>query len=154
MPPAMCVHAHRLSAKNITRQSKLKSFVSSLFFLFPCFYEIASAYPPPLYNTFHLYASAYALVRYFSYYLLEVTIMSVKDVVVIRIREICTARGIKPNELANNSGVTASTVYSLLDSRRRDVSLITIKKLCDGLDMTLGEFFSTPEFDNLEQEIY
>lgn len=80
--------------------------------------------------------------------------MSVKDVVVIRIREICTARGIKPNELANNSGVTASTVYSLLDSRRRDVSLITIKKLCDGLDMTLGEFFSTPEFDNLEQEIY
>jgi len=41
----------------------------------------------------------------------------------------------------------------MLDSRRRDVSIITIKKLCDGLDLTLGEFFSTPQFDELEQEI-
>ena len=41
----------------------------------------------------------------------------------------------------------------MMDSKRRDMSVITIKKLCDGLDITLGEFFSTPEFDNLEQEI-
>ena len=41
----------------------------------------------------------------------------------------------------------------MLDSRRRDVSIITIKKLCDGLDITLGEFFSAPAFDSLEQEI-
>ena len=80
--------------------------------------------------------------------------MSVKDVVVARFRELCCDRGIKPNELANISGVTASTVYSLLDDRRRDVSIITIKKLCDGLEITLGEFFSTSEFDTLEQEIY
>ena len=79
--------------------------------------------------------------------------MSVKDVVVRRFRELCSERGIKPNELANISGVTASTVYSLLDDRRRDVSIITIKKLCDGLEITLGEFFGTPEFDALEQEI-
>ena len=59
----------------------------------------------------------------------------------------------KANELANISGVTPSTVYSLLDERRRDVSIITIKKLCDGLGISLGEFFSTPEFDELEQEI-
>ena len=57
------------------------------------------------------------------------------------------------SELANLSGVTPSTVYSLLDERRRDVSIITIKKLCDGLDISLGEFFSTPEFEALEQEI-
>ena len=80
--------------------------------------------------------------------------MSVKDVVVRRFRELCSERGIKPNELANISGVTASTVYSLLDDRRRDVSIITIKKLCDGLEITLGEFFSSPDFDVLEQEIY
>ena len=80
--------------------------------------------------------------------------MSVKDVVVRRFRELCSERGIKPNELANISGDTASTVYSLLDDRRRDVSIITIKKLCDGLEITLGEFFSSPEFDVLEQEIY
>ena len=80
--------------------------------------------------------------------------MSVKDAVVFRFRQLCEERGIKANELANLSAVTASTVYSLMDNRRRDVSIITIKKLCDGLDITLGEFFSTPEFDALEQEIY
>ncbi|MBQ9942116.1 MAG: helix-turn-helix transcriptional regulator [Christensenellaceae bacterium] len=79
--------------------------------------------------------------------------MNIKDAVAGRFRELCAQRGIKANELANLSGVTPSTVYSLLDDRRRDVSIITIKKLCDGLEMTLGEFFSTPEFDALEQEI-
>lgn len=79
--------------------------------------------------------------------------MSVKDAVAERIRNLCKTRKIKPNELANISGVTASTVYSLLDPRRRDVSMITVKKLCDGLEISLAEFFSAPEFDSLEQEI-
>lgn len=50
-------------------------------------------------------------------------------------------------------GVAPSTVYSMLDGTRRDISVLTVKKLCDGLEITLGEFFSTPEFDALEQEI-
>lgn len=79
--------------------------------------------------------------------------MSVKDIVAERFQAICRQRNIKPNELATRSGVTPSTVYSLLNPQRRDVSILTIKKLCDGLDITLGEFFSTPEFDALEQEI-
>lgn len=79
--------------------------------------------------------------------------MTVKDAVVLRFQQICDQRGIKTNELANISGVTPSTVYSMMDVSRRDLSIITIKKLCDGLDMTLGEFFSAPEFDELEQEI-
>ena len=49
--------------------------------------------------------------------------------------------------------MTPSTVYSMLNPKRRDVSVVTVKKLCDGLDITLGEFFGTPEFDALEQEI-
>ena len=57
------------------------------------------------------------------------------------------------HERANLAGVAPSTVYSLLDPKRRDVSILTIKKLCDGLEITLGAFFSTPEFDALEQEI-
>jgi DNA-binding Xre family transcriptional regulator len=60
---------------------------------------------------------------------------------------------IKPNELATLAGVTPSTVYSMLDKRRRDISIVTIKKLCDGLGVSLGEFFSSPAFDELEQEI-
>ncbi len=79
--------------------------------------------------------------------------MSVKDAVAARLRAICAQRGIRINELANLSGVTPSTVYSLLDSRRRDVSVVTVKKLCDGLNMTLAEFFAAPVFDELEQEI-
>ncbi len=79
--------------------------------------------------------------------------MSVKDAVANRFIEICSERNIKINELANISGVTPSTAYSMLDENRRDISIITIKKFCDGLDITLGEFFSTKEFDNLEQEI-
>ena len=79
--------------------------------------------------------------------------MAVKDAVVKRFQDICIQRGIKTNELANLAGVTPSTVYSMMDGNRRDLSIVTVKKLCDGLDMTLGEFFSTPEFDALEQEI-
>ncbi len=44
-------------------------------------------------------------------------------------------------------------VISMLDPRRREVSVNLVKKLCDGLNMTLGEFFGTPAFDALEQEI-
>lgn len=79
--------------------------------------------------------------------------MSVKDAIVNRFVSICKQRKIKPNELAARSGITPSTVYSMLDDRRRDISILTIKKLCDGLDISLGEFFSSPEFDALEQEI-
>lgn len=80
--------------------------------------------------------------------------MNVKDVVSERFKKLCEERKIKINELANISGVTPSTAYSMMDSKRRDISIITIKKFCDGLEITLGEFFSTPEFDNLEQEIF
>lgn len=79
--------------------------------------------------------------------------MDLKDVVVNRFAELCRERGIKINELANISGVTPSTAYSMMNKSRRDISIRTIKKFCDGLEITLGEFFSTPEFDALEQEI-
>lgn len=76
-----------------------------------------------------------------------------KEAVVARFREILDQRRMRPNELAYRSGVTPSTVYSMLDGRRREVTINLIKKLCDGLDMTLGAFFSAPVFDELEQEI-
>jgi len=77
----------------------------------------------------------------------------VKNAVVERFRSICSKRNITLNELANISGVTPSTVYSLFDEKRGQVSITTIKILCDGLEMSLGEFFSSEEFDSLEQEI-
>ena len=80
--------------------------------------------------------------------------MSVKDAVVQRFEQILKERKIKINDLATRSGVTPSTAYSMMKPEYRHISIVTIKKFCDGLDMTLGEFFSTPEFDALEQEIY
>lgn len=79
--------------------------------------------------------------------------MGVKDAVAARFESICQERRITTNELASLAGVTPSSVYSMLDPSRRNVSIVLIKKLCDGLDMPLNEFFTAPEFDDLEQEI-
>jgi len=79
--------------------------------------------------------------------------MDIKDVITNRFMQLCKERNITINELANISGVTPSTAYSMMDKSRREISIRTIKKFCDGLDITLGEFFTTEEFDNLEQEI-
>ncbi len=79
--------------------------------------------------------------------------MTVKDAVSLRFKELCDQKGMRINELATRSGVTPSTVYSMMDPKRREISITTIKKLCDGLEITLGEFFSTSDFDTLEQEI-
>ena len=79
--------------------------------------------------------------------------MTVKEAVVARFMEIQKERHMRPNELANLSGITPSTVYSMLDSRRKELSINVIKKLCDGLDMKLGEFFNASIFEELEQEI-
>ena len=79
--------------------------------------------------------------------------MTVKDAVAKRFQELGLQRGICPNELANLAGVTPSTVYSMLDPARQQVSITTIKKLCDGLDITLGQFFACPLFDDLDQEL-
>ena len=79
--------------------------------------------------------------------------MLIKDAVVLRLQNICRERGLRYNELAARSGVTPSTVYSLMDETRRDLSVITLKKLCDGLDMTITEFFNDEIFMILEQEI-
>ena len=79
--------------------------------------------------------------------------MNAKDAVVKRILSICKQRDIKLNELANISGITPSTIYSMVDDSRRDISILTIKKICDGLDITLPEFFNDTLFESLEQEI-
>lgn len=79
--------------------------------------------------------------------------MFLKDAIVLRLQQICRERNIHYNELANRSGVTPSTVYSLMSPSRRDLSVITLKKLCDGLDMTITQFFDDPLFQTLEQEL-
>lgn len=79
--------------------------------------------------------------------------MRMKGAIVTRFKQLCRERNIKYNELATSSGVTPSTVYSMMDERRKDISVITVKKLCDGLDITIRDFYDDPLFENLEQEI-
>jgi len=79
--------------------------------------------------------------------------MGAKKAVAQRLQEICTQKQLSVNALANLAGITPSTVYSALDPTRKDIGIIVIKKLCDGLEITLGEFFQTEAFDSLEQEL-
>ncbi len=79
--------------------------------------------------------------------------MNTKQAVANRILELCKERNIAVNALAASAGVSPSTVYSMLNEKSQNPGVVSIKKLCDGLGITLGEFFSTPEFDALEQEI-
>ena len=79
--------------------------------------------------------------------------MSVKDAVALRFQQLCAERKIRLNELAVRSGVTPSSVYSMVDPKRKEVSVNLVKKLCDGLNISIGEFFSNDIFNNLEQEI-
>lgn len=79
--------------------------------------------------------------------------MDTREAIVFRIKQLCEERGLTPNGLSNLAGVPQATVKSILNGESRNPGAVTIKKLCDGLEITLGEFFSTPEFDALEQEI-
>ncbi|MGN0746429.1 MAG: helix-turn-helix domain-containing protein [Aristaeellaceae bacterium] len=79
--------------------------------------------------------------------------MTIGEAVRERILELCRERGISVNRLCTLSGVTQSTVNNLVNGRNRSVTVSTIKKLCDGLDITIQAFFDSPLFQSLEQEI-
>ena len=70
-----------------------------------------------------------------------------------RILDLCAQRGITVNRLATLSGVTQSSVNNIVSGRNHSATVATVKKLCDGLDITLRDFFDVSVFDSLEQEI-
>ena len=70
-----------------------------------------------------------------------------------RILALCEERGISINKLSTISALPPSSIKNILYGKSQNPKLLTIKMICDGLDITLGEFFGTPEFDALEQEI-
>ena len=79
--------------------------------------------------------------------------MNTREVIAERIRQLCKEQGVTPNGISNIAGVPQATVKSILNGESKNPGTVTIKKLCDGFGITLGQFFSTPEFDALEQEI-
>ena len=79
--------------------------------------------------------------------------MDTRTAVINRLMRLCEERRWTVNHLANVSGVSTSTVKSILYVNSRNPGVVTIKKLCDGFGITLNEFFSGSEFEALEQEI-
>ena len=79
--------------------------------------------------------------------------MTVGEAVRQRIIQLCQERNISINKLSGISGVTQSTVNNIVSGRNNSATVSTIKKLCDGLGITIDEFFHSDLFDGLEQEI-
>ena len=79
--------------------------------------------------------------------------MNTKEAVARRIIQLCEQRNIAVNALANISGVSPSTIYSMLNEKSQNPGIVSIKKICDGLEISLREFFDCELFDDIEQEI-
>lgn len=79
--------------------------------------------------------------------------MDIMDVIKARLLQLCGEKDLSINKLATISALPPSSVKNILYGKSNDPKIRTLKKLCDGLEITLGEFFSTPEFEKLEQEI-
>lgn len=79
--------------------------------------------------------------------------MTTKEAVAQRIIDLCAERNIAVNALANISGVAPSTIYSMLNTKSKNPGVVSIKKICDGLEITVRQFFDSPLFDDTEQEI-
>ena len=79
--------------------------------------------------------------------------MNIGEAVKLRILELCNLNNITVNKLATISGITQSTLSNITGGRNNSTTVSTVKKLCDGLDITIEEFFRSELFRNLEQEI-
>lgn len=79
--------------------------------------------------------------------------MKTYTIVKNRILSLCEEKKITINKLSTESGVAPSTIKNILYGKSQNPGIVTLKMLCDGLEITLAEFFNTDEFRNLEQEI-
>ena len=79
--------------------------------------------------------------------------MTIGEACKLRILELCNERAITINKLSIISGLTQSTLNNIISGRNKSVTISTLKKLCDGLDISIIDFFDNKLFKNLEQEI-
>lgn len=79
--------------------------------------------------------------------------MNIGEAVKLRIIDLCRENGITVNKLATESGITQSTLSNIISGRNNSTTVSTVKKICDGLGISVQEFFASELFYNLEQEI-
>ena len=80
--------------------------------------------------------------------------MNTKEAVAKRICQLCAQANMTINTLANESGIPPSTIYSMLNEKSQNPGVVSLKRICDGLDISLRTFFDSDLFDDLEQDIY
>ncbi len=79
--------------------------------------------------------------------------MTIGEAVKARVLELCHEKNLTINRLSIVSGITQSTVNNFISGRNHSITLSTLKKLCDGMEITVPEFFSSKLFEDLEQEV-
>ena len=79
--------------------------------------------------------------------------MTIAEATVKRLLELCSERNITINKISNISGITQSTVSDIVNGTTTNTGIVTIKKLCDGFDISVRAFFDSPLFVDLEQEV-
>ena len=79
--------------------------------------------------------------------------MTTRECIIKRINQLCYERHLSINALANQAGVSPSTIKNITNGLSRNPGVVTIKIICDGLNISLFDFFNTEDFKSLEQEI-
>lgn len=79
--------------------------------------------------------------------------MTIGNATKLRIAELCEERGITVNKLSTICGITQSTLNNIVGGRNNSTTVSTVKKICDGLEISIADFFKSDVFNDLEQEI-
>ena len=79
--------------------------------------------------------------------------MKAKEALKIRLLQLLKEKSLSVNALANRAGVPPTTVYSILNEKSQNPGIVSLQKLCDGMEISLRKFFDSPVFDDIEPEI-
>ena len=85
--------------------------------------------------------------------MLEVMALDIAQAIKARSEELCEKKKINFCRLATISGIPYTTIKSIIYGQSKNPGITTIKKICDGLEISVTDFFDTETFKNLEQEI-
>ena len=79
--------------------------------------------------------------------------MIISKAIALRISNLCTQKNLSINKLALMSGLTQSTLQSIMDGKSRNPKVLTLVRVCESLDLELKDFFEDPVFENLDSEL-
>lgn len=78
--------------------------------------------------------------------------MKISKAISEKLNKILKDRNLSVNKLASISCLTQSTVDSIINGKSKNPKLLTIVRICNGLEITLTEFFDDKLFSNIDRE--